>query len=122
MICIVVHPPMAKSPRQKRKAVVPVPQKRQIGFLCHYCRLDVPWNERFLPFYYRPPEGHRVDPNCCFACFAEKRHKGRPALSAHTLRQFWREDVSDGPSVKAAAKYFRCTVAKIREVMEEIRI
>ena len=65
----------------------------------------------------------------CFACHLEgkgdrsrQRRKSKPTLTAETLEQFWREDVSDKPYLKAAAEYFRVPEDVIEKVKERITV
>jgi len=118
--------------RKPKKAAGRGEPKRIIGFHCAYCRGNNPYNERFVPLYFRPPVGHGDFRLMCYSCWVELRKDPRgfngayripyPRLNSDTLAQFWEEDVSDGDPVEAAADFFRCAPRKILEVMNSIRI
>ncbi len=123
----------AKSPKRKRKdrKRTASPANRTLGFHCSWCFRSAPYNERFVPDYYRPPAGHRRASDMCYACHLEgaglngrKGHpaKTKPRLDAETLASFWREDVSGDRYVDAAAAYFRVAPEAVRKVMQEIKV
>lgn len=122
-----------KSPKGKRKGHKRGrgPPKRAMGFHCTWCFRSAPYNDRFVPEYYRASPRHRRAQDMCYACHLEGAGlngrtghpaKIKPRLDAETLENFWREDVSGGDYVDAAAAYFRVSPETVRRVMQEIKV
>ena len=117
-----------KRRRKSKRSQVRHDRRRAKGFHCVWCRPSAPYNERYVPEYYRVAHEHQRDPWMCFACHLEGKggvwRKGRvkPTLTAETLEQFWREDVSDKPYLGAASAYFRVPAWVIEKVKEKITV
>lgn len=118
--------------RRRKKAGVTPPRRRR-GFHCHWCYPSNTFNERFVPEYFRAAEGHRRSQRMCWACHLEGagqngrrygRHPGKvkPRLTAETLEEFWREDVSDDSYLQAAVSYFMVRPEAVQRVAAQIKV